>query len=186
MATLRIYLGNTHKMKLNTYQVEDATWYLFNKSVQLYKKDKFDSVVVKMVEQKPSLQKTDLLVYLVPSHPKGVLGTRFGSKPKHENQYGWTDFLGSESGAEVYVRDLADQPWDIAKFVWHEALHVKTWEGKEMHKRGGLAGDIGTGVEGSWLTEQNIKDMAEFMGEKRTIWTGGFDVKIKSGPITFE
>jgi hypothetical protein len=186
MATLRIYLGNTHRMKFNTYQVEDATWYLFNKSVQLYKKDTFNSIVVKMVEQRPSLQKTDRLVHLVPSHPKGVLGTRFGSKPKRENQYGWTAWDGNEFGAEVYVRDLTDQPWDIAKFVWHEALHIKTKEQDEMHRRGGLAGTIETGVGGSWLTAQNIKDMAEVLGVKRTIWTGGFDLTISSGPITFD
>ena len=186
MATLRIYLGNPHKMKINTYHVEDATWYLFNKSVQLYKKDTFSSVVVKMVDQKPSLQQTDLLVYLVPSHPKGVLGTRFGTKVKAENQYGWTDWEGNDYGAEVYVRDLTDQPWDIAKFVWHEALHVKTKEGKEMHKRGGLAGDIETGVEGSWLTERNIKDMAKHIDEKRPMWTGGFDVQVKGGPIKYD
>jgi len=156
--------------------------------VQLSGKDKFDSVRVKMVDQKPTLQSTDILVYLVPSHPSGLLGTRFGREEKADNQYGRAAWNAAETefGAEVYVRHLTDQPWDIAKFVWHEVLHVKTKEENEMHKRGGLAGDIEFGYQGSWLTDQNIKDMAAYMGKKRPMWTGGFDLKIKTGPITLD
>ncbi len=181
VSTIRVYLGNPRNMGLNWQQVEDLTWLLFEKSNR--KTKKIDKVIVKMVTAKPALQPNDVLVYMCPSHAKGIIGQKFGSKKKKENQYGltqWEDSSeGNSVGAEVYVRDLKERPYQIAKFIWHETLHAKLKVEDEMHSRGGLAkGEIG---EDTKLTERNAKDMAQALQKHRNFWTGGFDHDYGSG-----
>ena len=172
MATFRVFLGNVDGLSLNWMNVEDATWYYFNKSVTKKGSDKYDKVIVKAVNSPPALMPEDVLVYLVRDQDSNVLEAKFGIAPHGENQYGLTAWANNEFGCEVYVRDLANDPWMLAKFIWHEALHAKSMEGKAMHKWKGLASEVIT--QATEITSANVESMRKRLHKQRPMWTGGF------------
>ena len=55
---------------------------------------------MRSTKEKPSLLPHELLVYVVPGLSHGVIATRFGSSKKSEDQYGYTEWEGAETGAE--------------------------------------------------------------------------------------
>lgn len=180
MATLRIFLGNPRKMELNWYHLEDMVWFYFPKSVK--KTKKFDKVIVKMTTTKPQMAPEDILVYVVPSQAKGVIGERFGAFEKSENQIGMTLWEGSLFASEIYVRHYSQEPARLASFVWHEALHAKLKANNGMHNKGGFAAD----PVGDKLTDGNVKDMAGALDNHRKWWLDPFDRTYGSGPIVFD
>jgi hypothetical protein len=177
-STYNIWLGNPHQSGYRWQELCEEVVKLF---VPVVKKHKdYDRIRVRSTMVKPSLLPHELLIYVVPGLAHGVIGSRFGSTAKHEDQYGFTKWEGVETGAEVYVRQL--EPKHVAKFVFHEALHAKTHLGDGLHKKGGLA-DGHLDYQDAALTKKNVALMSEHLRNNYACWTGGFDVVTSHGKI---
>jgi hypothetical protein len=178
-STYNIWLGNPRHASYRWQELCAEVVKLFLPVIKKHRD--FDRVCVRSTKEKPSLLPHELLVYVVPGLSHGVIATRFGSRKKSEDQYGYTEWEGAETGAEVYIRQL--EPQHVAKFVFHEALHAKTHlDGPALHKEGGLAAghlDYYDAV----LTKSDVALMSKHLSNAYTPWSGGFDAVTPQGKI---
>ena len=177
--TYNIWLGNPRQWDYRWQELCAEVDALFLPVIKKHKD--YDKLHVRSTMAKPCVLPHELLVYVVPGLAHGVVGTRFGSTSKSEDQYGLTKWEGVETGAEVYVRGL--EPKHVAKFVFHEALHAKTHLEEGLHKKGGLA-DGHLDYQDAMLTKKNVALMSDNLRNNYAPWTGGFDVVTSNGKIT--
>lgn len=166
-----VWLGNPRGMTFDWNELCREVARLFAPVVKEHKD--FTSVYVRSTMKKPSLASHELLVYVVPTRLHGVIGARFKQPEQVPSQYGDTRWEGTLTGAEVYRRGLL--PKQLAKFVFHEALHAKTHKATNQVGTKGL-GTCNMNYMDATLHPDNVALMVKNLKNLHAPWTGAFDL----------
>ena len=179
MATYNIYLvklGDINLEEQQQTQVSTALKGLFDRVIRSNRslRTRFDEGArVRWTTSCPTtrIQAHELLIYMMQSTLSSVVSAHFpNTRPGGNGVTAWSTGAGGESGSEVYLGRMT--PALVARVAFHEAMHNKTrWNDRRLHGRGGLAG--ARVLDNTRLTNQNIQDMARFLGRNRPQWTGG-------------
>lgn len=175
MSTLNVCFGNPKHLKYQWQALVHETVKLFVPVIKASKK--FKRVHVYSTMQRPKLLPQDILIYVLPNKPSGIVGSHFGVNSGGPD--GHTAWGADGIGSEVYKRSW--NPRMLARLAYHEAMHNKLKKGDAMHSHGGLAGS--PIYEDTKDTQANIKRFAEALGKNRHQWTGGWDVAKPSEDI---
>jgi hypothetical protein len=194
-----VVLGNPSKEKFGWKELCEHVFALFSPCVKAYnakkKKPTGDfELSVRSTMDRPKLQPSDLMIYVVKTANHGVLSEKFEDV---EGVDGW-EAAGKAIppyrddklvAAEVYLEipTNPDAPWSlwemvrlsplqVAKTIFHEALHLKTsLQDNTLHNMGGLAHAYPFDKE---LTtkgpKSNVSVMADHLHKHLNLWAGAW------------
>jgi hypothetical protein len=194
-----LVLGNPYKEKYRWQELCESVFALFSPCIKAYNSQKKKpngnfELRVRSTMDKPKLQPSDLLIYVVKTTNHGVLSAKFADVPGIENYEAAGKAVPPQGkqklvAAEVYMEipTNPDAPWhmwemvrlsptQLAKMIFHEALHLKTgFSDASLHNKGGLAHAYPLDKE---LTthgaNSNVALMAAHIHKHLNVWTEGW------------
>jgi hypothetical protein len=168
--TYNIYLANPYRSSYRWQQLCFAVQALFSRVVVNH--SWFTGVRVKSTADLPNVSPFELLIYVLESPDRALVGPNFGNTFGGPNVGGMTGWDSSSPivGSEVYIQGR--NPRQVADLIFHEALHNKLrWTDSQLHSHPsqGLAASP---IQPP-LNAGNIQLMMPALSATRPQWLGG-------------